>query len=354
MAETSNDVLVAEFTAKRKIYDEFTESARGVVFQLLKYANILVSNIEDRTKTVESFTDKVSRSDKDGKYGSFSEITDLSGLRIIAFLKTDCDEISKLLRNNFIVDELNSIVKTDDMEPDRFGYQSIHLVLSYRSDRTILPEFARFKDMKVEIQVKTLLQHTWAAIDWKLRYKSKLATPKEVQRRLYRISALLDAADDEFLVVSEDSKNLKETYEKAIKKGNLDLVINKLSVEAFLNSPETKAIVSKLANKLKMPPSVLVPADDSSLQMLLVTASQFKIETLAELRRQVDADVDARAEKIKKLVESWAPGTGTTFKDPQLLVLSLLYSRPAVEAKATLEHLVFVDKFKEAVKNQLG
>ncbi|MDA4632523.1 RelA/SpoT domain-containing protein, partial [Escherichia coli] len=89
--------------------------------------------------------------------------TDLSGIRIITYLPSEVDLLIRHLRESMDVDEANSRVVSDEMETDRFGYQSTHLVLSYSAERLALPDFARFADMKAEIQVRTVLQHAWAA-----------------------------------------------------------------------------------------------------------------------------------------------------------------------------------------------
>ena len=50
------------------------------------------------------------------------------------------------------------------LEEERFGYQSVHYLVSLNKVRTSLPEYQRFTDAIVEVQVKTILQHAWAEI----------------------------------------------------------------------------------------------------------------------------------------------------------------------------------------------
>jgi ppGpp synthetase/RelA/SpoT-type nucleotidyltranferase len=58
--------------------------------KLLVDTGIEFSSIEKRTKSIESLSGKIERGGKAGKYNSLQEITDLSGIRIVAYLKEDC------------------------------------------------------------------------------------------------------------------------------------------------------------------------------------------------------------------------------------------------------------------------
>lgn len=45
------------------------------------------------------------------------------------------------------------------IEEERFGYQSVHYLIKLDNVRISLPEYQRFENAKVEVQVRTILQH---------------------------------------------------------------------------------------------------------------------------------------------------------------------------------------------------
>ena len=83
-----------EYTNQRPVYEAFTKNAFELLTKLIDNGGIEVASVEKRTKSLESLKGKIERGDKAGKYNSLQEITDLSGIRVIAFLKEDCKKIS--------------------------------------------------------------------------------------------------------------------------------------------------------------------------------------------------------------------------------------------------------------------
>ena len=165
--------LSRAFRNKRETYDAFTPSVESLLRNLISTLNVEPFAFEARTKTMSSFDEKIQREDKSGKYSSFDDVTDLSGVRIICYLQEDCDQICHLIEDEFDIDKENSSSKQDELDPDKFGYLSTHYVVSLNAKRIQLKEFKAFADLKAEIQVRTLLQHTWAAIDWKFSIKKR-------------------------------------------------------------------------------------------------------------------------------------------------------------------------------------
>ena len=142
--------------------------------------------------------------------------------------------MSAAISNNFDIDYTNSIIKGADCAEDRFGYLSTHLIASLPEVRVNLFEFRHLAGLKMEIQIRTVLQHAWAVLDWKLRYKTENEVPKELRRKLFRISALLEAADDAFSDLQKSANSLRAEYSSEIRQGKFDISINRDSLEAFL------------------------------------------------------------------------------------------------------------------------
>lgn len=180
-SSTTAEALVTRFAAVRPTYEAFTNNISQLLATLLRSKHIEYLAIEPRTKSIESFKGKIDRPAKKGKYDELESVTDLSGIRIIAYYQKDVDAICKLIERNFMIDQDNSGDKNAILAPDRFGYLSIHFIISHNKEREQLPENAAFAGFKAEIQIRTVLQHAWAVLDRKLRYNNEADIPREVR-----------------------------------------------------------------------------------------------------------------------------------------------------------------------------
>ena len=100
-----------------------------------------------------------------------ADIEDLAAARIITFFLKDIDTIDGVISNEFNI--LERVDKSDILLEDAsVGYQSIHFVVELQQNRTSLPEYARYANLRAEVQLRTVLQHTWAEIEHDIQYKS--------------------------------------------------------------------------------------------------------------------------------------------------------------------------------------
>ena len=76
--------------------------------------------------------------------------------------------------------------------------QLVHLVVGVDADRMQFPEWVGYEGLWAEIQVRTILQHAWAAIDHRLRYKRDEEWSPDVKRANSLIAAQLESADEAF------------------------------------------------------------------------------------------------------------------------------------------------------------
>ncbi|WP_164755425.1 MULTISPECIES: hypothetical protein [unclassified Mesorhizobium] len=247
MSDYSHALRLA-YEAVHGTYLQFTDRNEALLRELLEEGKDF-HTIESRTKEIDSFEEKVDLPEKEQKYKNFSEVTDLSGLRIICYLNEDADRVCGRLAEIYSIDQEHSINKQEQLEPDQFGYRSRHFVVTYKPERAGLPENMRFAGLRAEIQVRTILQHAWAAIDWKLRYKNSRETPQNLRRRVFRVSALLELADDEFSDLSDAVQKLRHEYEQKIEAGDFKIGIDRESIDLFLNKDEDLIKIIELAKK---------------------------------------------------------------------------------------------------------
>lgn len=88
--------------------------------------------------------------------------------------------------------------KTQQLEEEgAFGYKGLHLDLKLLPNRQELPEYRRFRDLRFEVQLRTIVQDAWSALDHKIKYKKNI--PHVLKRRINRLAAIFELADQEFL-----------------------------------------------------------------------------------------------------------------------------------------------------------
>lgn len=207
--------ILTEYDKECTLYQRFSQDIELLLSRIIQEEGIICNAITSRLKERDSLTQKIDI--KNGKYGSLSDITDIAGVRIITYYADDVDRIVDLVEREFLVDKDNTIDKRKALEPDRFGYCSVHYVVGLNKDRLRLKEYRAYEGMKCEIQIRTILQHAWAEIEHDLGYKSEIAVPQDVRRNFSRLAGLLEIADKEFLEIREKLTAYKEEVKEKIK-----------------------------------------------------------------------------------------------------------------------------------------
>lgn len=239
--------LINEYLNKKQLYRELG----GVVYSLLK--TLIVNDVHThqityRIKTRESLSNKIVR--KNYKYSSLEEVTDIVGFRVILFFEDDVSEVERIIRQEFLVDEINSVDKMS-LDTDKFGYRSLHFVVSMNNVRLQLPEYEKFRSIRFEIQVRSILQHSWAEIEHDIGYKGESEIPNSAKRTFYRIAALLEQADLEFVKLKSELKEHESYVNQQIQDNHENLYIDKASLKAFiLNSAVLKELETEIAQLL--------------------------------------------------------------------------------------------------------
>ncbi|MBA7502612.1 hypothetical protein ES706_01205 [subsurface metagenome] len=226
--------LSREYAKVHPKYLRLAKNLQEALRTFLDDAGIDVLNINYRIKDFNSLWDKIQRK---GYEDPLKEIEDICGLRIICSYPSDLEKISRIINSEFDIEE--SIDKADLLEPDKFGYRSLHFVLKAKHDWLTAPNYRGLEGLKAEVQVRTILMHAWADIEHKLAYKKKEHVPHQFKRRLYQLSALVEIADEQFDALRKEKEEYREDLvsEEAKKSGRFDVSqqMNLDSLHAFLD-----------------------------------------------------------------------------------------------------------------------
>ncbi len=125
--------------------------------------------------------------------------TYLPVIRIVTYFEDSVSPISDLLRREFDV-EIGQTVDTQNISVDSFASKHVEYKVSLKANRIDLIEYKRYGTQKFEIQVCSMLQDAWNGLEKELGYDGG-TIPDEARRDFYRVGALLEMADLEFLKI---------------------------------------------------------------------------------------------------------------------------------------------------------
>jgi putative GTP pyrophosphokinase len=234
----------AAYRSEFSSYEACATKLRDLIGELVKSDGIDPVAVEGRAKDPVSLERKVES--KRERYGNpLNDVTDLIGVRVIAYYLEDVARINRIIEREFEIDTENSSDKLAELEPDRFGYLSVHYVVTLSPQRAGLSEWAVFAGRKAEIQVRTATQHAWAAISHKLAYKRASEAPRKLRRKLTMLSAIFELADEQFSLVKGELEAVEEEYSSHVQKGELDLPMDTASLEAFIDASELVREIGK-------------------------------------------------------------------------------------------------------------
>lgn len=137
-------------------------------------------SIKSRIKTSKSILEKLQRKGFEISVKGIEEnLADVAGIRVICSFPDDIYATAKMLTDQ---DDIRVIqVKDYIINPKPNGYRSLHLILE-------VPIFLsnEKKNMKVEVQFRTIAMDFWASLEHKLKYKKNIENAEEISKELQR------------------------------------------------------------------------------------------------------------------------------------------------------------------------
>lgn len=254
-------------------YGDFVRTAKQLIETLLQEEKILYHSVSGRLKDRDSCVEKFFRKE----YSRPDQVMDLAGIRIITHTTAEIKQVCDVIEREFQVDSENSGDKAQEMGVDRVGYLSVHYVVKIRSERSELREYARFKGLYLEIQVRSLLQHAWAEIEHDREYKFAGKLPPEIERKFHLIAGTLELMDEEFRTLSEKIDQYAEHVAKETQNGNLDISIDSTSLLQFLEEYYQKQYYAGIERNYQ-----------ATSKEIIDELNQFGITTLQQLKVLLD------------------------------------------------------------------
>ncbi|NCX95561.1 MAG: hypothetical protein EBX41_03970 [Chitinophagia bacterium] len=128
-----------------------------------------------------------------------AEATYMPIVRVITYFEDSVNKVSDILSTEFDVVKQKPKDKKKTMI-EGYSEKQMHFIASLKQARLQLIEYKRSGNKKFEILVCSMLQDAWSGIERELGYQS-VNVPEDMQRDFYRVGALLEMADLEFLKI---------------------------------------------------------------------------------------------------------------------------------------------------------
>ncbi|MDD6203716.1 MAG: hypothetical protein PUC05_01810 [Firmicutes bacterium] len=286
-----NRIIIEDYRKNRADFLRLGDLVHEKLQQMVKAAGMQVLGIEHRVKSESSLAGKLERSGD--WYQDFSDLTDILGERVICFFNDEVDAVGKMVEDTFYIYRDLSSDKRALIKEDSFGYLSLHYICA-------LPENAGYPEnlcgKKFEIQIRTVLQHTWAAINHDLGYKSEFGVPREYARELSRIAGLLEIADDEFMRVRDGMNKYAADIKLRIEENRADdVALNTISLTEYL--ARNKKML-ELINKIASISGAEVRTIDC--ESYLIQLKWFGVNTLGDLQSMTERNFELAFQLAQK------------------------------------------------------
>ena len=157
-----------------------------------------IEHIKARIKTPESIVKKLRRYGLEFTLDNMEEaVNDIAGVRITCSFTSDIFRLADMIRDQKDI----KVLSTKDYItcPKPSGYRSYHMIVTvpvYFSDR--------IKDVKVEIQIRTVAMDFWASLEHKINYKFESNAPEHIKEELIECSKMIADLDAKMLSLNEE------------------------------------------------------------------------------------------------------------------------------------------------------
>lgn len=137
-----------------------------------------IDSIKSRVKSIDSIVEKAYRKNIPFTIDAIEKnIRDIAGVRVICNFP---DDVYKIRDGLLLQDDITLIEEKDYIKnPKPNGYRSLHLII-----QTPIFLSTGKKLMTVEIQIRTIAQNCWAALEHQLRYKKNINEKKSISLAL--------------------------------------------------------------------------------------------------------------------------------------------------------------------------
>jgi ppGpp synthetase/RelA/SpoT-type nucleotidyltranferase len=267
-----------------------------------------------------------------------NDIKDLAGCRVIFYTNADVTAFinSRLMPENFEIISVNIHYPKSATRSASELFISNNYLVALKTERTSLPEYARFANMRCEVQIQTILNHAWAEMAHDTIYKKPRLDGfggkafEAIERRMDRVMR------DHLLPAGYDFQKIASDFERLLAGKEL---FDQQPLDAILEAPDNNErfdAIERLADH------VLPLYDDLSTDYPAI------VKALAE------AVEHARAVPVKPIETPYGSFDGKTAEDVGGQVIGILERYRYLDIDVTFDALIQLFKGATTEKERTG
>ncbi len=263
-----------------ELHERFCRKLELLTKEMLGPDEIDYVLVSSRVKEEDSFIKKVYSSSFEF-VNPIEEMVDISGIRIVLYSLNDVEKVCSLIERLFDIDVSRSMDKKEKMEPNEFGYLSIHKCISLTDERAELPDWSDFKSLQAEIQIRSILQHSWADISHKLDYKTEHEIPNMLRRQMFLLAGLLELADGQLFEIIHKRDELNQEIQFQLEEGSEPIPLETINLKQYLEVSKTiKAFINKFIE------AGLRIQEDDNIQCILDISKKLNFNDIRDLEKE--------------------------------------------------------------------
>ena len=170
----------------------------------VRYRRNPIASITSRLKSSVSIMEKLQRLDVPFSVENVNEhLHDVAGIRVICHYIDDIYRLAQALAKQDDITVLN--FKDYIKHPKPNGYRSYHMIVSvpvFFSDQT--------REMKVEVQIRTIAMDFWASLEHQLKYKKEVPQQREIVERLTHCATQIAEVDAQMLEIRQQIEQAED------------------------------------------------------------------------------------------------------------------------------------------------
>lgn len=189
---TKNPAIIKKFLDATPEFEQLCAEVEYILKKKVSAASIETSFLGSRAKTLNSFLEKLNRKNYTDP---FNQLDDLAGARVVCLYKNDIPGVIEIIRNEF--DVIEEIDKREELDTNKFGYIGNHFIVRL-SEKYSGARYDDLRNLRCEIQVRTVVQDAWSIIQHHMVYKKESQVPSNLIRKLNGLAGLFETVDDQF------------------------------------------------------------------------------------------------------------------------------------------------------------
>jgi ppGpp synthetase/RelA/SpoT-type nucleotidyltranferase len=284
--QRSDEEWADVYSDQRGVYDAFAESLEHLLRTLLEEDGVDYAWVSWFSRSPEAVASDLNRARRSGQVfdNPLESSLRVAGVNVVVETLAPVREIVELVSREFSVDAPASVsIEEAAARNDQHAYP--YALVSLDERRRELAEWSRFAGLHLRVEVKTILQDAWEAIDLDFPFYEPGSYPGNVRDLLARCALGLAAVDTDLAEAKDAIARFLAEYEESIAAGELELPVNGVSMLAYMRTSELIQSLTDVAEDVGFPSEpdyVLDWADTYDMVWLLRRAD---IHTLAELQR---------------------------------------------------------------------